>query len=215
MRRPIKEETLNAATHGIGFLLSVAATLWMGWRLGHIESLSTATTFACLVYGLSLMGLYLMSTLSHVFTKQPWHSRFRQLDQAFIYFLIVGTYSPLATMFLKTEIQWVLFGLLWAIAIFGFVSKIWFSHRVEHVSVAIYLLLGWAPAFIGVPLGDEAVRTAFYWLAAGGIIYSAGVVFLLQDKRVWYFHAIWHLFVISASAIHFYAIASYVLGDGS
>jgi len=212
VKRPLKEEYLNAATHGIGFLLSVVAAFWMVARLQHLPSPSWVLSTSCVIYGLSLAGLYLMSTLSHVFTEGPWHARFRRLDQAFIYLLILGTYSPLAALFLKSTMAWVLFGLLWSLAIFGCVSKIWFSHRVEHVSILIYVILGWAPALIGFPLGDAALTTAFYWMAAGGIVYCAGILFLLRDKRAWYFHGIWHLFVIGGSAVHFYAIAKLIFG---
>lgn len=213
MRRPVEEEALNAATHGCGFLLATAATVWLIFRLWESESLASVIGIACVVYGFTLIGLYLMSTLSHVFMRAPWHSRFRRLDQGFIYLLILGTYSPLAALFLKTATAWALFGVMWSLAIVGCVSKICLSHRVEHVSIAIYVLLGWGPALIGFPLGDHALLRAFYWMAAGGIVYCAGIFFLLQDKRVWYFHGIWHVFVIGGSAIHFYAIVNFVFGD--
>lgn len=185
----------------------------MIFRLEQKETLEGAVWWACIVYGGALMGLYLMSALSHVFPAEPWHSRFRRLDQGFIYLLILGTYSPFAALFLETGTAWAVFGVMWLLAILGCVSKIWFSHRVERVSVSIYVLLGWGPALIGFPLEDQALLKAFYWMAAGGVVYCTGIFFLWQDKRIWYFHGIWHLFVIVASAIHFYAIADFVLGD--
>ena len=207
-----KEEWLNAATHGCGLLLAVAASFWMVTRLQQLPSWPAAVGTACIVYCLSLLGLYLASTLSHVFTQGHWHDRFRRLDQAFIYPLILGTYSPLAAMFFQSTTAWVLFAAMWALAIIGFVSKAWFSYRVEQVSIAIYLILGWAPALIGFPLGDEAVKSELYWMIAGGGVYCAGIVFLLLDKRVWFFHGIWHLFVLGGSAIHFYTIARLIFG---
>lgn len=115
-------------------------------------------------------------------------------------------------MFFQSTTAWVLFAAMWALAIIGFVSKAWFSYRVEQVSIAIYLILGWAPALIGFPLGDEAVKSKLYWMIAGGGVYCAGIVFLLLDKRVWFFHGIWHLFVVGGSAIHFYTIARLIFG---
>ncbi len=203
MQRPQKEEWLNAATHGGGFLLSVAATVWIVGQLRQLSPPPAGISAGCIVYCLSLMGLYLMSTLSHVFTRGRWHDRFRRLDQAFIYLLILGTYTPLAALFLKSAAAWGLFGVMWLLAIAGCVSKIWFRHRVERVSVALYVALGWMPALIGLPLGDEAVASAFYSMATGGVVYCAGIVFLLLDNRVWYFHGIWHIMVIGGSAIHF------------
>ncbi len=99
MQRPQKEEWLNAATHGCGLLLSIAATVWVVGRLGQMAPQSMVIGVACVVYCLSLMGLYLVSTLSHVFMQGLWHERFRRLDQAFIYLLVLGTYTPLAVRF--------------------------------------------------------------------------------------------------------------------
>jgi len=214
LKRPIKEEALNAATHGCGFLLAVVGTVWMVWRLLENGSHSAVVTTACGVYGLSLTGLYLASALSHVFFNEPWHSRFRGLDQGFIYLLIAGTYTPLAALFIKSWVLWVLFGVYWAVAIFGCISKVWFSHRLEHVSTATYVLLGWVPGLIGLWVGDAESAQGIYGLAIGGIVYNVGVIFLLQDKRVWYFHGIWHVFVIAGSAIHFFTIVSRVFDGG-
>ena len=213
LKRAAKEELLNAATHGVGFLLSVAGAGWLMWRLMQTDSLPLAVPLTCAIYCLSLMGLYLMSTLSHVLMQEPWHSRFRRLDQGFIYLLILGTYSPLAALFLKSTVAWIIFGGMWALAILGCVSKIFFSHRVERVSIWIYVLLGWGPALIGLPLDFERLKIAYCWMAAGGIVYCLGLIFLLQDKRWWYFHGIWHLFVIGGSAIHFFGVVEFLFGN--
>lgn len=214
MQRPLKEERLNTVTHALGLAMASAATVWTAIQMSHFkpdDALPARVWVAFFVYGLSLMGLYLMSTLSHVFREEPWHSRFRQLDQGFIYLLILGTYTPLAAMFIQSTFGWIVFGTAWVFAIYGCVLKIFFSHRVEQVSVVLYVLLGWVPAMVVIPVSDEMLRSVFYPMASGGIVYSLGIFFLWQDTRVWYFHGIWHLFVIVGSAIHFVSIAKLML----
>lgn len=215
MQRPLKEERLNAATHGLGLVLAIAATAWTTVRMSRVESqheISSLIWGAFTVYAVSLIGLYLMSTLSHVFRDDPWHSRFRRLDQGFIYLLILGTYTPSAAMFIQSKIAWTVFGGAWAVAVYGCVLKIFFSHRVEQVSVVMYVLLGWVPAMVVFPISDGRLTSVFYSMAAGGVVYSLGIFFLWQDSRLWYFHGIWHLFVIGGSTIHFVAIVNLILG---
>lgn len=216
MQRPLKEERLNAATHGLGLVMAIAATVWTAVRMSRLESADAVPAqvwVALFVYGLSLMGLYLMSTLSHVFRDEPWHSRFRQLDQGFIYLLIMGTYSPFAAVFIQSTVAWTVFGTAWLFAIYGCISKIFFNHRVEQVSVVLYVMLGWVPAMVVFPISDALMTSIFYQMAAGGVVYSLGIYFLWQDSRVWYFHGIWHLFVIGGSTIHFASIANLLLSD--
>lgn len=215
MRRPLKEEALNAATHAAGFLLAVAATLWTAGQMAESETIPTKVWVGFGIYAVTLMGLYLTSTLSHVFRKAPWHSRFRRLDQAFIYLLILGTYTPLATVFVQQTASWTIFGIAWAFAIYGGISKIWLNHRVENVSVTLYLMLGWGPALVVFPIGDPRVLPVFQAMVGGGIAYCLGIYFLFHDNRVWYFHGIWHLFVMIGSAIHFASITDLLLTHAS
>ncbi len=206
------EESANTITHGLGFALSVigAVVLMMrvaregdGWRF-----------LGCLIYALSLVAVYAMSTLSHVCVR-PHRKRFFQiLDQAFIYLLIVGTYTPFSLAFLRTSGWWILLGAMWVIAIGGFLSKVIWAHRIEGVAMWIYLLLGWLPIVSAPSLSKIMPASGLWWALVGGLFYSVGTIFLILDNRVRHFHAVWHLCVIAGSTCHFMTILVYIAPAG-
>lgn len=136
------------------------------------------------------------------------------LDQAFIYLLIVGTYTPFALTYLRTTAWLSYLGLMWAIAIAGFLSKIILSHRVDRVAVWIYVALGWMPVIAAIPLTGLVPAAALWSMLAGGLCYTLGTLFLLFDSRVVHFHAVWHLFVIAGSMFHFFPILRCVAQSG-
>jgi hemolysin III len=151
-----------------------------------------------------------MSTLSHTARSPRWKSLFRRLDQGFIYLLIVATFTPFSLAYLRSGVGWALLAAMWAVALVGFAAKVFFAHRVEAVSVVSYVVLGWmpvlaAPAMIHViPLG------AFLWCLGGGLCYTLGTLFLINDERVRHFHAVWHVCVIAGSVCHFLGILMFV-----
>lgn len=198
------EERANRWIHAIGFLLSVAGVLLLAKELGGTKDFLRA--LACALYGASLLLVYAMSTLSHGNFSSQRRNFFRSLDQGCIYFLIVGTYTPLSVVYLPYCGFWILLVAMWVIAIVGFVSKVLFNHRVNSVSVVIYVLLGWLP-ILTLPWSLFLTPPAVLWgVLAGGICYTLGTLFLAYDKRIRYFHAIWHLWVITGSAVHFQTI---------
>ena len=202
------EELLHALTHGLGVLLSVA-----GASALVVVAASGGDAFrvtGCAIYGVALIGLYTASTLSHLYFRPQLNQLFRALDQGYIYLLIVGTYTPLAMAFLRTP-GWILFSiLLWAIALYGFISKVCFKHRIDGNSVWLYLVLGWLESLAFIPLFAVVPVAFLAWIAVGGVFYTLGTVFLLHDKREYQFHAIWHVFVLAGSSCHFYAIFAYI-----
>ncbi len=207
MERPKSEEFANTITHGFGAALSAVAVIWLMSRLGEASRL---VWFGCLIYGLSLMGVYVTSTLSHYFTDPEKQRFFRQLDQAFIYLLIVASYTPFSLAFLNGTWWWCLLGFMWAVALVGFASKLFLGHRIQAVSVWLYLLLGWVPALGGMPWSKEIPFGCVLWIVYGGIAYTGGTVFLFNDKKVPYFHAVWHVFVMAGSAIHFCGVVKFL-----
>jgi len=198
------EERANRWTHAIGFLLSLGGVLLLAKELWGTQDL--LRVLACALYGTSLLLVYAMSALSHCNFSSPRRDFFRSLDQGCIYFLIVGTYTPLSVIYLQARGFWILLGSMWALAIVGFVSKVLFNHRVNSVSVIIYVLLGWLP-ILTLPWSLFLTPAVVLWgVLAGGICYTLGTLFLANDKRVRYFHALWHLWVIAGSAVHFLTI---------
>jgi hemolysin III len=206
--RTAAEEFANAITHGVGLALAVVGASLMvasAWRYGDVWRM-----LGCGIYVASLIAVYAMSTLSHGCWSPRWKARFRAWDQGFIYFLIAATYTPFALAYLRTGAWWLLLAAIWAIALWGFVTKVVFAHRVEAVSVWPCFLLGWMPA-VAVPSILELVPvTALWWMLAGGVCYTVGTIFLTLDEKVPHFHAVWHLLVIAGSACHFLAIFAFV-----
>ncbi len=202
------EERANRWTHGCGFVLSVVGAVYLVSAIP--EQSGAKRLVACVVYVLSLMAVYATSTLSHGPFNNRWRSFFRALDQGFIYCLIAGSVTPLAVTYLPSNICWLLLGMMWTIAGAGFITKVCFAHRVDAVSVWIYVLLGWLPILASPWFQELAPRPALLWGLAGGVCYTLGTVFLIFDNRVPHFHAIWHLFVMAGSAIHFFATLFYV-----
>jgi hemolysin III len=162
------------------------------------------------VYGATLMALYAASTLSHSFERPRIRHFFRTVDQVCIFLLIAGTYTPISLTYLREGWWWALFISIWGLALAGIFCKL-FLTRLHNVSIAAYVLLGWMPAIAIKPILEIMPAAALAWIAAGGVLYTLGTLFLMRDDQVPFFHAIWHLFVIAASACHFFAVMRFVV----
>ncbi len=202
------EELANSVTHGIGLGLSLvgaAAILILAARHG-----DPIHFIGCAIYAFTVVAVYAASTLSHVYEDTDWRHTFRALDQAFIYLSIVGTYTPLALTYLHGGWLWALFALMWGVALLGFLSKTIWRHRVEGVSLIAYLVLGWLPGFALPTAWERFPGSAFALFAWGGVSYTLGMIFLMCDRKFPFFHALWHLFVITGTVLHFLVILLYV-----
>ncbi len=205
---PEPGERLNVLTHGLGSILSVVAGAVL--VVAAITNGDPWVILGCAVYSASLVGVFVASTLSHCFTDPVRRRFFRILDQAIIYLLIVGTFTPFALVFLRTG-WWMAFLLLmWSIAMAGFFSKILFAHRIEGISIWLYIVLGWMPILAGRPLVAALSTTPLLWMFVGGLCYTIGTVFLMLDRTEYHFHAIWHLCVIAGGAFHYFAIFFFI-----
>ena len=202
------EETANSITHGIGLALSAtaAAVLMQAAAQTH----DAWTLAGCGIYALTMVAVYAASTLSHVFRAPAPRQFFRILDQACIYLMIAGTYTPFGLTYLRGGWWWLLLSAMWFVALLGVLSKTWLRHRVEAASAWTYVLLGWLPVTAAKPIMETVPPGALIWMLIGGLLYTLGTVFLTLDSRVRYFHSVWHLLVIAASAAHFWAIYHYV-----
>lgn len=201
------EEVLNAVTHGVGAALAAAALTGMliyyaGDGVWHLTS--------CLVYGISLVLLYLASTLYHSFRNLRVKAVFKAIDHAAIYVLIAGNYTPFALIPLHGSLGWTIFGIVWGLAAVGIVLQIFAAQRFRIVRTLCYLGMGWFAVVMIQPLLETLPEAAIWWLVAGGLCYTVGAVFYLA-RRLPYSHVIWHVFVMSGSALHFYSVFHYVL----
>ncbi|MFW6170433.1 MAG: PAQR family membrane homeostasis protein TrhA [Planctomycetota bacterium] len=201
------EELANTLTHGMGLVLSItgsAALLGFAVRQG----MAGDQFFATMLYCLSLIAVYAASTFSHALQEPHRKYLFRVLDQAVIYCLIAGTYTPFIFLYLPARQSWLVFAIVWGLALLGFGSKVLLKHRVDAVVVANYVLLGWVPA---VAIFYLLPFDCLMWMLLGGCLYTAGALFLTFDQRVPFFHAAWHAFVLLASAVHFYGVLHYTV----
>ncbi len=202
------EEIANGVTHGVGLAASIAAAAILivftsiggdGWRI-----VSSA------VYGTTLITLYAASTLYHGVQRPGAKRRLRVFDHCAIYLLIAGTYTPFTLVSLRGGWGWTLFGLVWGLAVAGIVFKVFFTGKLNALSTAVYVLMGWVCVIAIGPMLQMVPRAALLWLLAGGIVYTAGTIFY-HNRRVPYSHALWHVFVVLGSACHYLAISRYIL----
>src|SRR6056297_1008414 len=190
------QEWANAWTHGLAtlgagvlgvFLVTAAAEVGPGMMV------------ACSAYVASVVGTFFFSTASHVFRRQPLLNTMRAWDQAMIYAMISGTYTPIIFRYCPDSMRTLLLIAIWIAAGLGFLFKVGLRHRINSIGTVPYLLLGWLPA---IPLVGNVPDELVMWMIAGGVLYTVGVGFLVNDARVRYLHAVWHLFVIAAALCH-------------
>lgn len=202
------EEIAHASTHGFGALLSIVGLCVLVARavlygnIWHVVAVS--------IFGATLVLMYTASTLYHAIPLPKAKKVLRVLDHSLIYFLIAGSYTPFTLITLRGPWGWGLFAFVWTLALAGVVFKIYFTGKYEKVSLAIYLLMGWAALAALKPLLSSLDSGGLALLAAGGLTYTGGVAFYMWD-RLRYHHAIWHLFVLVGSVLHYFAIYFYVL----
>lgn len=202
------EEFWNVITHGTGALLSFVA---LGVLVVFSIFKGTMIHFAAsLIFGLSLVFLYSASTLYHAAYTLKWKRIFQKADHICIYILIAGTYTPIALLGLKGVWGWAVFGCIWAFALAGFIFKFSPLQRSEKLSLTLYALMGWLIITVIKPLIENLAPEALYYLLGGGLCYTFGIYFFVKEK-IPYNHTIWHIFVLSGSALHFFGIFFYLI----
>ncbi len=199
------QEWANALTHGVATVVALIVGAALAFDA---VSQDWFLAFACVAYVGSVTGTFASSTLSHTIRRQPWLNTFRAWDQAMIYLMIAGTYTPIVVCFAPIGVLMPLLATMWLAAWAGFFGKVFFRHRINAIGTASYLLLGWLPA---IPLAGHVPGVVVSAMLAGGVLYTVGVAFLINDRKVRYFHAVWHLFVIAAALVHFLAIQMHVV----
>jgi len=205
---PPFEEKLNVISHGIGFLLSIAALVLLVVYASIYGTVWHVVSYS--IYGGSLILLYLASTLYHSAKRSKLRGRLQIFDHAAIYILIAGTYTPFTLVTLNGTTGWIMFGITWAFALTGIILKIIFTGRFNLLSTIMYVFMGWIVVLAIKPLIHNLPFEGLMWLFAGGIFYTIGAV-LYSIKRIKYCHAIFHIFVLAGSFCHFMAIFFYVL----
>lgn len=202
-KQTLEEELANSLTHGIGILFSVVAiSLMITFSVlegGMLHILSSA------FFGSSMLLMFTFSTLYHAIQHEKTKSLLRIFDHISIYFLIAGTYTPFLLLGLQNWLGWLMFSIVWLIALIGVFFKIFYQHRFPKLSLILYLGMGWIAIFIAMPLYNSLSLTVLLLLLGGGISYTIGTIFYINKKLV-FSHAIWHVFVLIGTITHFIAV---------
>ncbi len=202
------DELANGLTHGVAAVASLAGAVWL--IAAAAQRGSALMTLACASFAVSLTGVFTMSTLSHVVGLPRLRQLFRTLDQAAIYLLTAGSCSPFFVRYLLPHGWGWMLPLVWGVALFATWIKLR-GHRVNSVSVWFNVALGWLPVVAAKPMLTYMPAGCTALVIASGALYMLGVVFLCYDERRRYFHAVWHLLVVAASACTYIAISLYVI----
>ena len=201
------EEQLNAFTHAFGALFGVVALV----LLIIFDSNKTLwSLFSVIVYGISIIILFTASTLYHSVKSEKRKHYFRIVDHISIYLLIAGTYSPVLLITLEQSLGWTLFWVVWAIAAFGVILKLFFTGRFEIFSTLLYLVMGWLIVFDFSALSNRIGNLGILLFFGGGLAYTVGIIFYVFE-RIPYNHVIWHLFVLTGALFHFFMILLYII----
>ncbi|GIP39092.1 hemolysin III family protein [Paenibacillus sp. J31TS4] len=203
-----REEIANAVTHGFGSVLSLAALVVLIVFAAIKGTAFHVVSFT--IYGSAMLLLYLASTLVHAFPEGRAKNLLEIADHSMIYVFIAGTYTPLLFHVIQGPLGWTLFGIVWGVALFGIVFKSFFVSRFLYTSTILYIAMGWIIVLAWKPLTANLASGGVNLLVAGGILYTVGTVFYVW-RSFPYHHAVWHLFVLGGSVLHFFAILLYVL----
>lgn len=202
------EEIANAITHGVGAVLSI-----VGLTLLIVLSSLEGTPWHVIsftIYGVTMLLLYVSSTLVHSFPEGKLKDLFEIFDHSSIYLFIAGTYTPFLFIAVKGTTGWTLFGIVWGIALAGIVFKAFFVKKFLFISTILYVFMGWMIVFAWDSLTQNIAHQGIVLLVVGGALYTIGAVFYVW-RGFRFHHMIWHMFVLGGTVLHFLAIILYVL----
>lgn len=203
----LAEELANSISHGIGTLLSIAGLVILIIMASIYGDSWHMVSF--IIYGSSLIILYLASTLYHSFPQERVKHFFNKIDHSAIFLLIAGTYTPFMLINLRGPWGWTIFGTIWGLALIGVILEILFINRFRKIDVAIYILMGWLCVIAFREMMDNVPADSLILLVSGGVVYTVGTIFY-GWRSLPFNHAIWHLFVLGGSILHFFAVLNIV-----
>lgn len=203
------EEWFNMFSHAITGLCAVGGLVIL--IVFGAQSDQDWSLFSALFYGVSLVLLYVFSSIYHGLRHRTAKYVFNILDHCGIYLLIAGTYTPVLLVTIGGSTGWWFFGLQWSMAVVGIVLKIFFTGKYNVLSTLMYAVMGWIVVFKIELVKSLMPDPAFHLLVWGGVAYTVGIVFYLIDHRMRFSHFIWHLFVMAGSLLHYLMIVKYVV----
>ncbi len=206
----VREEIASSLVHGIGIVFGVIGfvILAVAASRGH----GALNVVSVCIYGVTLVALYVASTLYHSIAHPPAKPLLRVLDHSAIFLLIAGTYTPFTLITLRGVWGWSLFTIVWALAFAGIALEVR-RVRSRPLMAALYVGMGWVGLIAIKPLVAALPAGGLWLMLGGGVAYTLGVPFYLW-KRLPFNHALWHVFVLLGSVLHFFAVWLYVLPSG-
>lgn len=202
------EELAHVLTHGVGVGLAAAGLATLVARAAATGD--GALLWCVTIYGASLVLLYLASTLYHAVLSPRAKHVFKVIDHSSIYLLIAGSYTPFLVMALGGSLGWTMMGVVWGVAAVGVGLEAFIVYRPRWLSALVYLAMGWLAVFVAQPLVDTLPSGGVALVLASGLAYTGGTAFYVA-KRVRFMHAVWHVFVLAGSVLHFLAVLLYVV----
>ncbi len=197
------EEKLNAISHGIGMLLVLIAMPFL--IIKAVQQQGFLMVWGVSIFSFGMLAVYLSSTIYHSITNPGLKRTANIIDHISIFFLIGGTYTPVILHYLPGNTAVIFLAIQWSIIFAGVILKLFYTGRYEWLSVTLYVCLGWMLVFVIKPLSLTMPSSIFYWIIAGGVAYTVGVIFYVLENRK-HAHNIWHLFVLAGTVLHFVAI---------
>jgi len=201
------EEIANSLSHGLGFVAALASAPIL--VLTTAQTGRTLNVIGAAIFAATMVLLYCASTIYHAVPHPRAKALLKKLDHGAIFLLIAGTYTPFTLGALSGPWGWTLLSVVWSLAVVGVTLKAF--DRIEHpfASLGLYLLMGWLCLVALGPMLERVPQQGLLLLGAGGCAYMAGVAFFATDSRLRYGHFIWHLFVLTGTGCHFFAVLGY------
>ena len=196
------EERWNTITHLLGVIFALVALPFLFTDLNNMDN---PTIISLIIYAFSFVFLFSASTIYHFVKDEKKKILWRKIDHISIYFMISGTYVPFMIRYIEFEKAIIFLSIIYSLVFIGSILKIWFTGKFEKASLFLYIFLGWMILFIGKSFYQAADALVISNVIAGGIVYMAGVYFYVKDERK-YYHAIWHIFVLLGSILHFQGV---------
>lgn len=203
-------ERFNAYSHLTGFILAVTGTVFLLIKSALYGDAYRIVSSA--IYGSSLIFLYGISTLYHSIRSHRAKAILQKFDHCAIYLLIAGSYTPFTLSTLNGGWGWSLFGISWGLAIFGIIQEVTIGRKSETriLSLILYMLMGWLIIVAIYPLIQHMSTPGLFWLISGGLAYSIGIYWFINDEKIRHGHGIWHIFVMLGSLAQFICVYAYI-----
>ena len=204
----LEEDIANAVSHIVGSFFGLYALISLAWVAGRYGNATDAAAF--IIYGISILFLFLMSTLYHSMINHTARTVFKRMDHIAIYIMITGTYTPYVFSLLKTRGAYILYAILVCLTIIGIIFKSFYAGKYKKLSTLIYILMGWASLYLMPQIWVLVPRIGAAFMVLGGLIYTLGAL-LYAFGKFKYVHMVWHIFVILAGVCMFISINFYIL----